>query len=158
MWVQRCHHNAPWPMTASRMHKTKADTNKCVCVEGGGTGRVRGGTELPITTRSILASVLDSCYTIMNEWKCIHSASQRLHKTLRVHSARYTQCIHVSPRKLKTTKGTLIPIKYKQPLPTHPFLKVQLYIVVKCRNIYRVTNNDYRKKISHNAPVTRQYF
>ena len=28
------------------------------------------------------------------------------HKTLRVHSAKYTQCIHVrSSRKLKTTKG-----------------------------------------------------
>ena len=26
------------------------------------------------------------------------------HKTLRVHSARYTQCMHVSSRKLKTTK------------------------------------------------------
>ena len=58
----------------------------------------------------------------------------------------------------KNYQGTLVPLQYKQPLPTHPFLKVQLYIVVKCRNIYRVTNNDYRKKISHNAPVTRQYF
>ena len=28
------------------------------------------------------------------------------HKTLRVHSARYAQCIHVSSRKLKTTKDS----------------------------------------------------
>ena len=36
----------------------------------------------------------------------------------------------------KNFQRTLIPIKYKQPLPTHPFPKVQLYVVVKYRNIY----------------------
>ena len=63
------------------------------------------------------------------------------HKTLRVHSARYTQCIHVSSCKLKLPKDTLTE-KYKQFLPSHPFPKVELYIAVKCKNIYRVTNND----------------
>ena len=67
------------------------------------------------------------------------------HKTLRVHSARYTQCIHVSSRKLKLPKDTRTK-KYKQLLPTHPFPKVQLYTAVECKNIYRVTNNDNRKK------------
>ena len=36
-----------------------------------------------------------------------------------------------------------IPIKYKQHPPTHTLPKVQLYIAVKSRNIYRVTSNDY---------------
>ena len=53
------------------------------------------------------------------------------YKTLRVHSARYTQCIHVSSRKLKLPKDTHIK-KYKQLLPTQPFPKVELYIAVKC--------------------------
>ena len=39
------------------------------------------------------------------------------HKTLRVHSARYTQCIHVGSHRLNYPK-TFIPVKYKQPLPT----------------------------------------
>ena len=67
------------------------------------------------------------------------------HKTLRVHSARYTQCIHVSSRKLKLPKDSHTE-KYKQLLPTHPFPKVELYVAVKCKNIYKVTNNDNRKK------------
>ena len=67
------------------------------------------------------------------------------HKTLRVHSAGYTQCIHVSSRKLKLPKDTHTK-KYKQLLPTHPFPKVELHIAVKRKNIYRVTNNDNRKK------------
>ena len=67
------------------------------------------------------------------------------HKTLRVHSARYTQCIHVSSRKLKLPKDTYTK-RYKQLLPPHPFPKVELYIAVKCKNIYRVTNNDKKEK------------
>ena len=67
------------------------------------------------------------------------------HKTLRVHSARYTQCIHASSRKLNLSKDTHIET-YKQLLPTHPFPKVELYMAVKCKNIYRVTNNVNRKK------------
>ena len=55
-----------------------------------------------------------------------------------------TQCIHVSSRKLKLPKDTHTK-RYKQLLPTHPFPKVELYIAVKCKNIYRVTNNDNRK-------------
>ena len=46
----------------------------------------------------------------------------------------------------KNYQRTLIPIKYRQPLPTHPLPKVQLYMVVKCGNIYRVTK---KKKESH---------
>ena len=64
---------------------------------------------------------------------------------MRVHSASYTQCIHVSSRKLKLPKDTHTK-RYKQLLSTHPFPKVKLYIAVKCKNIYRVTNNDNRRK------------
>ena len=73
---------------------------------------------------------------------------KRPHKTLRVHSTRYTQCIHVTCKlsQAKHYQRTLIPVKYQQPIPTHPFPKVQLYIAVKCKNIHRVTNNDNRKK------------
>ena len=61
-----------------------------------------------------------------------HACSQRQIHT--VHACRLSQA--------KNYQRTLIPIKYKQSLPgTHPFPKVQLYIVVKCRNV-RVTNND----------------
>ena len=67
------------------------------------------------------------------------------YKTLHVHSARYTQCIHVSSRKLKLPKDTHTK-RYKQLLPNHPIPKVELYIAVKCKNIYRVTNNDNRKR------------
>ena len=35
----------------------------------------------------------------------------------------------------KTTKGHAL-------IPTHPFPKVELCITVKCKNIYRVTNNE----------------
>ena len=70
------------------------------------------------------------------------------HKTMRVHSARYTQWIPVSYRKLKLAKD-IHTNKVKHPLPTHPpthsFPKVQLYIVVKCRNMFRVKNNDNKK-------------
>ncbi len=45
------------------------------------------------------------------------------HKTLRVHSARYTQCIHVSSRKLKLPKDTHTK-KYKQLLPPTPSLSL----------------------------------
>ena len=70
------------------------------------------------------------------------------HKTLRVHSARYTQCIHVSSRKLKLPKDTRTK-RYKQ-LPNPPFPKVELYIAVKCKNIYRVTNNNRKKNHTPN--------
>ena len=83
------------------------------------------------------------CYC-MNE--NLYIAHKKLpHKTLRVHSVRYTQCIHVSSRKLKLPKDTHTK-RYKQLLLTHPFPKVELYIAVKCKNIYKVTNNDNRKK------------
>ena len=42
------------------------------------------------------------------------------HKTLRVHSARYTQCVHVSSCKLKTSKDTHT--NKVQPAPTHRLL------------------------------------
>ena len=80
-----------------------------------------------------------------------------MHKTLRVHSARYTQCIHVSSRKLKLPKDTHTK-KHKQLLPSHPFPKVELYIAVKCKkNIYRVANNDNRKKESHTLTHTHTH-
>ena len=60
----------------------------------------------------------------------IYRIKKNPHKTLRVHSARYTQCIHTSFRKLKLPKDTRTK-KYKQLLPTHPFPKVELYIAVK---------------------------
>ena len=65
---------------------------------------------------------------------------------MRVHCAKYTQCIHVSSRKLKTTKGH----SYQkiQTAPTYPFLKVQLYIAINVK-IYTVTNNDNRTKETH---------
>ena len=78
------------------------------------------------------------------------------HKTLRVHSARYTQCIYVSSRKLKLPKDTHTKM-YKQLLPTHPFPKVELYIAVKCKNIYRVTNNYNRKKKKKKRRITRTH-
>ena len=69
----------------------------------------------------------------------IYIAHKKLpHKTLRVHSTRYTQRIHVSSHKLKLPKDTHTK-KYKQLLPTHPFPKVELYIAVNCKNIYRCT-------------------
>ena len=74
----------------------------------------------------------------------LYTAHEKLpHKPLRVHSVRYTQCLHVSSRKLKLPKD--ITKKYKRLLPTHPFPKVELYIV-KLKNMYRVTNNNRKKK------------
>ena len=83
-----------------------------------------------------------------NEWKFIYSTSKYKKST---QSLACSQClIHtVYTCKLLQAKSynrTLIPIKYKQRLPTHPFPKVLLQVVVKCRNIYRDTNNDNRKK------------
>ena len=48
----------------------------------------------------------------------------------------------------KTTKGHAhIPKSTNSSYPpTAAFPKVELYITVKCKNIYRVTNNDNRKK------------
>ena len=46
---------------------------------------------------------------------------------------------------------------YKQLLPTHPFPKVELYIAVKCKNIYRVTNNYNRKKKKKKRRITRTH-
>ena len=42
------------------------------------------------------------------------------HKTLHVHSARYTQCMHVSTCKLKLPRD-IHTSKVQTPLPTHPF-------------------------------------
>ena len=106
------------------------------------------GPQLPETGASLTGCV---GHQNMNEWmnENSHIVHKKLpHKTLCVHSTRYTQCIHET-FKLSQAKiywRTLILIKYTQPLCTHPFPKVQLYMVVKCRNIYRVTNGDNRKK------------
>ena len=64
---------------------------------------------------------------LMNEILCI--AHKKLpHKTLSVHSARYTQCITVSSRKLRTKDAHTK--KCKQLLPSHPSPKVELYIYI----------------------------
>ena len=55
----------------------------------------------------------------MNEWMKIYITHKKLpYKTMHVHSIRYTQCIHLSSCKLKTTKGH----SYQkiQTAPTHP--------------------------------------
>ena len=67
------------------------------------------------------AVICDTMNERMND--NLYIAHKKLpHKTLRVHSARYTQCIHVSSRKLKLPKDTHTK-KYKQLQPTHPFPK-----------------------------------
>ena len=40
----------------------------------------------------------------MNEKMCVARKNFHIHKTLRIHGARYTQCIHVNSRKLKLPK------------------------------------------------------
>ena len=65
----------------------------------------------------------------MHKWmnENLYTAQKKLtHKTLCVHSARYTQCIHVSSHKLKLPKD-IHAKKYKQPLHTQPFPTVQIY-------------------------------
>ena len=59
---------------------------------------------------------------ILIEWmnENLYIAHKKLpHKTLRVHSARYTQCIHVSSRKLKLPKY-MHSYQKVQTAPTHP--------------------------------------
>ena len=48
--------------------------------------------------------------------------------------ARYTQCIHVSTHKLKLPDIHANKVQ----TPPQPPTQVELYIVVKCKNIYRV--------------------
>ena len=48
------------------------------------------------------------------------------------------QCIHVSSRKLKLPKRHSYQQSTNNPYPPTPFCKVQLYVVVKCRNECRV--------------------
>ena len=63
-----------------------------------------------------------------NIYSNLYIAHKKLsHKALRVHNARYTQCMYVNSRKLKTTKRH-IP-KIQTALPSHAFPKVKLYIV-----------------------------
>ena len=60
---------------------------------------------------------------VMNEWikKVIYSNNNKNpHKTSRVHSARCTQCIHVSCRKLKITNDTRTIKVQTAPTHTHP--------------------------------------
>ena len=61
----------------------------------------------------------------MNEWmnENLYIAHTKLpHKTLRVHSARYTHQRKLS--RAKNYQRTFVPIKYKQPLPTYPIRNV----------------------------------
>ena len=83
---------------------------------------------------SLLARFLSETCEWRNE--NLYIAHKKLpHKALRVHSTRYTQCIHASSHKLKLPKDAHTK-KYKQLLPTHRFPKVELYIAV----------NDNRKR------------
>ena len=98
-------------------------------------------------------------FSRVNEWMNVnlYIAHKKLpHKTLHVHSARYTQCIHVSSRKLKLAKDTNTKKVQTAPVPTYPFPKVELYIAVKCKNIYRFTSNDIRKK-NHTHTLTHTH-
>ena len=58
----------------------------------------------------------------------------------------------------KTTEGRSYQKVQTAPIyiiPTHPVPQVELYIAVKCKDIYRVTNNDNRKKNQHtHTPVS----
>ena len=83
------------------------------------------------------------------------------HKTLHVLSARYTQCVHRSSCKLKLPKDVHTN-KVQTALPTHPFLKVQIYIVAKCKKIYReryteLKNNDNRRKLKSHTYMQSNY-
>ena len=44
----------------------------------------------------------------MNEWQFLYGAWKRPHKTLRVHRAKYTQCIYVECHKFKLLKKKYI--------------------------------------------------
>ena len=87
--------------------------------------------------------------------KLMYSKQKPPHKTLRVHSARYTQCIHVSSRKLKIPKDTRTK-KYKQPLTTRPFPKVHLYMWASalCIRFYSNPTPVNRSTQFHLLPVT----
>ena len=72
--------------------------------------------------RKLKSNYLLSYLWPMNEWmnENLYIAHKKLpHKTMRVHSARNTQCTHVSSRKLKLPKDTHTK-KYEQLQLTHP--------------------------------------
>ena len=78
------------------------------------------------------------CLLSTNEWKFIYNTGKRPHKTLRVDSARCTQCIHiidVASHTLNPIKA-FIPVKYTAGLPSPR--KVLLHIVLTCKNKWRV--------------------
>ena len=85
------------------------------------------------------------------------------HKTLRVHRTRYT--VHTCKlSQAKTTKGHSYQKVQAAPThPPHPKSGTIHNIAVKCKNIYRVTNNDNRKKkkekrITHTHTVIMYIF
>ena len=89
-----------------------------------------------------LQALMELEHLWMNEWKFIYGASKTSTQNLAwsqrhivhtdTHSAYTSALISYNYQK------TFMPIKYKQPLPTHPLPKVQLYIAVKYRDTYRV--------------------
>ena len=94
---------------------------------------ILSATNRPVLMKTSVRQTITgrSCHKQMNE--NLHIAHKKLpHKTVCVHSARYTQCIHVNSCKLKLPKDTRTK-KYKQLLPTHLFPKMELYIAVKCK-------------------------
>ena len=72
----------------------------------------------------------------MNENVYIYKAHKNIHTKPVVFTAPDAPCIHVAGSHKPKPPKIVMPIKYKHPLP-HPS-KVQLYIVVNCRNIHRV--------------------
>ena len=96
------------------------------------TGILSLGVDTTEAKRDVTSTV---CYLRMNESM---NTGKRPHKTLRVDSARCTQCIHiidVASHTLNPIKA-FIPVKYTAGLPSPR--KVLLHIVLTCKNKWRV--------------------
>ena len=95
----------------------------------------------------------------MNEWlKMYIEHMQNFHTKPCMFTALNTRSINTYKLlQAKNYQRAFIPIKYKQPRPTHPFPKLQLYIL-KCRNIYTVTNNVTEKRIKQTHTHTHTFF
>ena len=76
---------------------------------------------------------------IASQWQndiFIYGAYKFPHNILRVHSARYTQCIHISSCKLKLSKDIHVKVQTAPThAPTHSHPKGQLYMTVRYPNV-----------------------
>ena len=65
-------------------------------------------TTARFVTKVLKLAAMPARFVTNEEVTYLHIAHKKklTHKTLRAHSAGYAQCIHVSSRKLKTTKDT----------------------------------------------------